>query len=74
MPHFIAESAIFQEAEVVSSKPGKAIFRMVMQTSDEVNQNRRMYPHSVLDEGMKACKPRIFWRIRSSLPNWKRNF
>lgn len=59
MPHFIAESAIFQEAQVVKSSPGKAIFRMIMQSADEINQNRRMYPHQVLDEGMAACKPRI---------------
>jgi len=59
MAQFIAEGAIFQEAEIVKSSPGKAIFRMVMQSADEVNQNRRMYPHRVLDEGMRACKPRI---------------
>lgn len=59
MASFIVEGAIFQEAEVVKSTPNKAIFRMVMQTSGEINQNRRLYPHSVLEEGMQKCKPRI---------------
>jgi len=59
MSSFIAEGAIFQEAELVSNRGNKAICRMTLQTSDDVNQNRRLYPHSVLDEGIKACKPRI---------------
>ena len=42
MPHFIGESAIFQEAKVVRQEPGKAIFRMIMQTANEVNQNQAM--------------------------------
>jgi len=57
--HFILEGAIFQEAEVVKKTPNKAIYRMVLQTSDDVNQNKRMYPHSVLDEGIKQCIPRM---------------
>lgn len=52
MSHFIMESAIFQEAEVVKSNPSRAIFRIVLQTVDEVNQNRRLYPKKVLAEGM----------------------
>jgi len=79
MPQFIAEGAIFQEAEVVKASPGKAIFRMTMQTSDEVNQNRRLYPHQVLDEGMKACKPRIqrkafFGELDHPCPTGKNTF
>jgi len=59
MPHFINEGCIFQEAEVVKMDPQKARFRMIMQTADEVNQNRRMYPKNVLDEGIKGCKERM---------------
>lgn len=56
---FIMESPIFQEANVIHSSPTKAIFRCTIQTADVVNQNRRMYPHSVLSEGMDNCKSRI---------------
>jgi len=59
MPHFINEGCILQEAEVVKMEPQKAIFRMIMQTADEVNQNRRLYPKSVLSEGIKACSERM---------------
>ncbi len=57
--HFIMEGAIFQEAEIVKKYPGKAIFRSVVQTADEVNQNKRMYPRPVLESGMADCKPRM---------------
>jgi len=60
MPHFISESALFQEAEIVKqSSPGKAIFRMVLQTVDEVNQNKRMYPSRVIKKAMQECQERI---------------
>ncbi len=59
MSSFISEGAIFQEAELISNKNNKAICRMTLQTADDVNQNKRLYPHSVLDEGIKACKPRM---------------
>ncbi len=59
MSSLIVESAIYQEAQVVKSNPSKAIFRMVLQTVDEVNQNRRMYPKKVLDEGMVNNSDRI---------------
>lgn len=59
MPHFIVESPVFQEADVRKSEPGKAIFRMTMQTVDEVNQNKRMYPRDALAEAMEECKPRM---------------
>jgi len=53
------ESAIFQEAEIVKQTPKKAIFRNIIQTMDEVNQNKRLYPSSVLKEGMGNCDPRM---------------
>jgi len=59
MPHFIAEQAIFQEADIVHKGPGKAIFRMVLQTVDEINQNHRMYPASVMEKAMGDCKERM---------------
>jgi hypothetical protein len=39
--------------------PSKAIFRCPIQSVDEVNQNRRMYPSSVLQEGMTNCEERM---------------
>lgn len=59
MPSFIIESAIYQEAKMVKSTPSKAVFRMTLQSSDEVNQNRRMYPKKVLVEGMEGCNERM---------------
>ena len=59
MSAYIMESAIFNEAEIVKQTPKKAIFRNIIQTCDEVNQNRRMYPGSVLKEGMGNCTPRM---------------
>ena len=59
MPYFIAESAIFQEAAVVKEVPGKAIFRMTLQTCDEINQNKRLYPAEVMRKAMNECDARI---------------
>jgi hypothetical protein len=62
MSKFIIESSIFQEAEIIKSTPSKAIYRMVMQTCDEVNQNKRLYPRAVLEEGMANTKERLYRR------------
>ncbi len=59
MSSFIMESAIFQEAKIINKEPGKAIFRSVVQSADDVNQNGRMYPKKVIDEGMEGCKSRM---------------
>jgi hypothetical protein len=59
MSKFIVEGAIYQEAKVVKTDGDKAVFRMTMQTADEVNQNNRMSPFSVLDEAMKNCQERM---------------
>jgi len=59
MPYFLGEQAIFQEAKVVRQEPGKAIFRMVMQTANEVNQNKRFYPMKVLGEAMDNTEERM---------------
>lgn len=62
MSNFIIEGSILQEAEIVKSTPTKAIYRMVMQTCDEINQNKRLYPKSVLEEGMSNTKERLYRR------------
>ncbi len=59
MSVFINEAAIFQEANVVHDRQGRAIFKMTLQTMDEVNQNGREYPASVLMGGMKECNERM---------------
>jgi len=59
MPKFISEGAIFQEAELIKVDPKKAIFRMTMQTVDEPNQNKRIYPRNVLTEGMEQTRDRV---------------
>ena len=59
MDKFIIESPILQEAEIIKKKPEKAIYRMVLQTCDEINQNKRLYPKNVLVEAMKNARERI---------------
>lgn len=59
MSSFILESAIMQEARVVKETPGKAIFRCTLQTADDVNANKRLYPQAVLESGMSGCEPRM---------------
>ena len=56
---FINESAIYQEASIVKSSPNKAIFRCILQTADDLNQNHRIYPMGVLRNGMEECRGRI---------------
>lgn len=55
----IIEQSILSEATIVKTTPTKAIFRCPIQTVDEINQNRRIYPKAVLSEGMTSCEPRI---------------
>ncbi len=59
MSSFILESALMQEAKIVKESPGKAIFRCTIQTADDINANKRMYPHMVLEQGMQSCAPRM---------------
>lgn len=59
MSSFIMESAIFGESKIVHSTPGKAIFRNVIQTVDEINQNKRLYPRTVLESGMQGTVDRM---------------
>jgi len=59
MSSFILENAIIQEAKIVKETPGKAIFRCTIQTADDVNANKRMYPRMVLEGGMQGCGTRM---------------
>jgi hypothetical protein len=59
MSSFILESALMQEAKIVKETPGKAIFRCTVQTADDINANKRMYPMAVLENGMQGCSPRM---------------
>jgi len=57
---FILESTpILQEAKIIKSDASKAIFKMVLQTADEINHNRRKYPKEVLSDGLSACNERM---------------
>jgi len=59
MQNFIMESPILQEAQIVKVTPKKAIYKMVLQTCDEVNQNKRLYPKDVLTSAMENARERI---------------
>lgn len=60
MPYLIIEAPIIQEAKLLkSSNDKKAVFRSVLQTADEVNRNKRMYPYKVLEAGMVNCQDRM---------------
>lgn len=59
MLKFIIESPILQEAKVVKKYKNKSIFRCIIQTSDTPNRNKRSYPKSVLQQGMKECQERM---------------
>jgi hypothetical protein len=55
----IIENAILSEAKILRQEPSKAIFRCPLQTVDEINQNKRLYPSNVLKEGMEQCRERM---------------
>src|SRR5574340_138356 len=59
MSFFLQEQPIIQEAKVESFMPGKAVFRMVIQTADEKNRNGRVYPRSVLEQAITDCQGMI---------------
>jgi hypothetical protein len=67
MQNFIGEAAIYQEAEIIKSNPSKAIYRMTLQTYDEVNQNKRLYPKKVLMDAMNNAKDRISRKLGGEL-------
>ena len=59
MSSLIIEQCIFSEAKMIKETPSKAIFRCPIQSVDEVNQNKRLYPGPVLEEGMGNCDSRM---------------
>ena len=59
MSALIIEQSVFSEATMIKETPSKAIFRCPIQSVNEVNQNNRMYPSSVLEEGMGNCDSRM---------------
>lgn len=59
MSSLIIEQSLFSEANIIKQSPSKAIFRCPIQTVDEVNQNKRLYPSGVLSEGMGQCESRM---------------
>lgn len=67
MQNFIGESAIYQEAQIIKADPKKAIYRMTLQTCDEVNQNKRIYPKKVLVSAMENARERISKKLPGEL-------
>jgi len=59
MSKLICEQAIYQEAELIKSTGDKAIFRSVIQSADDENRNKRVYPMNVLNQGMNDCRERM---------------
>ena len=55
--YLIVESSINQDPDVKRIDARKAIFRMVIQTLDEVNLNHRLYPKNVVLRALDDCKP-----------------
>ena len=59
-PSIIIEGAIFDVPERFKKyTDGKIIAECYLQTADEKNQNRRIYPKNVLDQGMRAIQEKI---------------
>ena len=59
-PSIILEGAVFDVPEKFKQySDGKIVAECYLQTADEKNQNRRIYPRSVLDQGMKAIQEKI---------------
>jgi hypothetical protein len=56
---FIQEGVIFQEAEILKEDSKKVYFKACLQTINEINQNRRFYPESVLKSAMSDIDEKI---------------
>ena len=57
--NIIIEGVVLQEAELLKKDINKAVFKMILQTYDEENQNHRVYPEKVLKEAIKNCEDAI---------------
>jgi len=76
---FIMEAPILQEAEIVKTLKNKSIFKCIIQTCDEPNRNKRVYPKSVLTQGMNDCRERMKTRafmneLDHPIPSGNRQF
>ena len=59
-PSIILEGAVFDVPDKFKKySDGKVIAECYLQTADEKNQNRRIYPKRVLDQGMKTIQEKI---------------
>lgn len=56
---YIKECPVYQEATLNTASKGRAFFKMVLQTVDDLNRNRRVYPKTVISQGMETCKDRM---------------
>ena len=60
MAFFLQENDnLIQEADIKHQTASKAIWRMIIQTADDVNKNGRMYPRYVLENAIKECQSMI---------------
>lgn len=58
--HILREAAIFASPEKVKKyTDGKVIFEAYLQEADNKNQNRRIYPKSVLENGLSRISEKI---------------
>lgn len=59
-PSFIQESVVFHVPEKLKSyTDGKVIYKAILQSADTRNQNKRIYPKDVLDDGLKRVEQKI---------------
>lgn len=56
---FIRESAEKRDVIIVQEKTDKVIFKTILQTSNDINSNKRLYRKETIDEGLKLLKKDI---------------
>lgn len=60
IPSIVLEGAVFDVPHKYKKySDGKIVAECFLQTADEKNQNRRVYPRNVLDQGMRAIQQKI---------------
>jgi hypothetical protein len=60
MPVSIQESAVFSTPEKVKKyNDGKVVFETYLQEAEERNQNKRVYPKDVIDQGLRRIEEKI---------------
>lgn len=60
MVHSIRESAVYAKPEKVKKyTDGKVVFDTYLQEAEETNQNQRVYPKVVIDNGLKRITEKI---------------